>query len=175
MTYVVLLRGVNVGGNTRVEMSRLKAILESLGCTDVQTYLNSGNAVCKKATKLNATEVEKAIEVEFGFAVPVLVLDANTVCRVAESIPESWRNDDDQKSDVAFLFPAADDASIVMKVGCNSDIETGLYVPGALLWNIERKHQSRGSLPKVVGTPLYQQMSIRNVNTARKLAELVQS
>ena len=104
----------------------------------------------------------------------MLVLEANTICRIAESIPESWKNDSDQKSDVCYLFPEIDDATIVMKVGCNSDIETGLYVPGALLWNIERKFYSRGSLPKIVGSPTYRYMTIRNVNTARKLAELVQ-
>ena len=102
-----------------------------------------------------------------------MVLDANTVCRVAESIPESWHNDTEQKSDVCFLFPEVDDATIVMKIGCNADIETGLYVPGALLWNIARKNYTRGSLPKVVGTSLYRHMTIRNVNTARKLAEFI--
>ena len=47
MVYVALLRGINVGGNNRVEMSRLKKILEGLGYSDVSTYINSGNAFFK--------------------------------------------------------------------------------------------------------------------------------
>lgn len=173
MHYAALLRGINVGGNNRVEMDRLKDLFTEMGFQDVVTYLNTGNVIFTARTKPSAAEVQKRIAATFGLDVPVLLLDANTVCRIAESIPESWRNDADQKSDVCYLFPEVDDATVVMKVGCNADVETGLYVPGAFLWNIERRYYSRGSLPKIVGTKLYAQMTLRNVNTARKLAELL--
>ncbi|MFZ1249784.1 MAG: DUF1697 domain-containing protein [Candidatus Saccharimonadales bacterium] len=173
MKYVALLRGINVGGNHRVEMDRLKAVFEAAGYQGVTTYINSGNVVFESVEKPVAAELQKRIAKEFGFEVPLVVVSANTLCRIADSIPDGWQNDTIQKSDVVFLFPAVDDASIVMKLGMNSDIETGVYVPGALLVNIERRHQSRSSMLKVVGTPLYQHMTIRNINTARKLAELV--
>lgn len=41
---VALLRGVNVGGR-QVSMARLRKHLEELGCTDVRTYIQSGNVV----------------------------------------------------------------------------------------------------------------------------------
>jgi uncharacterized protein (DUF1697 family) len=41
---VILLRGVNVGGH-RLAMADFKRTLESLGCADVVTYIQSGNAV----------------------------------------------------------------------------------------------------------------------------------
>lgn len=174
MKYIALLRGINVGGKNKVEMAALKTLFEVSGFTQVVTYLNTGNVVFEALVKPTAALLQKRIAGAFGLSVPVLLLDANAVCRIAESIPESWRNDPDQKSDVCYLFPEVDDATIVMKVGCNADVETGLYVPGAFLWNIERKHYSRASLPKIVGTKLYASMTVRNVNTARKLAELVQ-
>jgi uncharacterized protein (DUF1697 family) len=43
--YAVLLRGVNVGGHSKLAMTDLRRVLESLGYTDVSTYLQSGNAV----------------------------------------------------------------------------------------------------------------------------------
>jgi uncharacterized protein (DUF1697 family) len=43
--YAVLLRGVNVGGHGKLAMTDLRRVLESLGYTDVSTYLQSGNAV----------------------------------------------------------------------------------------------------------------------------------
>lgn len=175
MKYVALLRGINVGGKNKVEMAVLRALFEAAGFTQVVTYLNTGNVVFEAAVKPDVEALQKRIAGAFGLNVPVLLLDANAICRIAESIPESWRNDDSQKSDVCYLFPEVDDATIVMKVGCNADVETGLYVPGAFLWNIERKNYSRGSLPKVIGTKLYSSMTVRNVNTARKLAELVQA
>jgi len=43
--FVALLRGVNVGGNNMISMSALKKSFESLGFTDVLTYINSGNLI----------------------------------------------------------------------------------------------------------------------------------
>ena len=45
MTWVALLRGINVGRNKRLAMSDLRAILEALGYSDVRTHLQSGNAI----------------------------------------------------------------------------------------------------------------------------------
>jgi uncharacterized protein (DUF1697 family) len=45
MKYIALLRGINVGGNHKVEMKNLKALFESLGFSDVSTYINSGNVI----------------------------------------------------------------------------------------------------------------------------------
>lgn len=43
--YVALLRGINVGGNSKVEMSKLKKCFESFGYQNVFTYINSGNII----------------------------------------------------------------------------------------------------------------------------------
>ena len=57
MTYIALLRGINVGGNKMVAMADLKKALAALGFTDVSTLLQSGNAVfCGKAAKPAALE-----------------------------------------------------------------------------------------------------------------------
>lgn len=173
MKYVLLLRGVNVGGKNRVENSRLCDVLQQLGYSAVNTYINSGNAVFSAKKPINRKYIQNALLSEFGFAVDFVCLDANRFLRIVESIPDDWTNDTLQKSDVFFLFPEIDDASAVMKVGYNIDIETVMYVPGALLWNIRRENQSRGSARKIVGTTVYALMTIRNVNTVRALAKLL--
>jgi len=45
MRYVALFRGINVGKAKRIAMADLRALLAKLGYTDIQTLLNSGNAV----------------------------------------------------------------------------------------------------------------------------------
>jgi uncharacterized protein (DUF1697 family) len=66
--YALLLRGVNVGAKNSLPMAELRAMLEKIGCADVQTYVQSGNAVF--GTKLGAAEftrsIEKAIERYMG-------------------------------------------------------------------------------------------------------------
>ncbi len=51
--YAALLRGINVGGNRKIPMAELRALLEETGYDDVRTYLQSGQAVfsCAHATR----------------------------------------------------------------------------------------------------------------------------
>ncbi|MCB9617827.1 MAG: DUF1697 domain-containing protein [Sandaracinus sp.] len=60
MRVALLLRGVNVGKGNALPMADLRALLEELGCTDVRTYLQSGNAVL--SSRRGAAPLAKAIE-----------------------------------------------------------------------------------------------------------------
>lgn len=173
MKYVCLLRGINVGGKNKVSMSELKGFFEDLGFEKVATYINSGNIVFEATTIPVVDAIQKKLRDTLGYDITVVLLSANEMVRVADAIPEGWQNDTLQKTDVLFPVPEADDVNMVMKIGYNPDIETALYVPRAVIWNVERKYQTRSSLHKIIATKLYQQVTIRNVNTVRKLSELV--
>ena len=180
MKYVILLRGVNVGGKHRVSKADLKSSLESLAFQDVQVYINSGNAVFTAVTKPDPIEVRQMLEKRFGFTIPILLLTGKEVCSIATAIPPEWTNDviqsdkSGQKSDVLYLFETIDTPEILTKLGYDSKIESMLYVKHAVITTISRVNQTKGSLQKIVGTKLYANMTIRNVNTARKLAELAE-
>lgn len=60
--YALLLRGVNVGTRNSLPMAELRELLRRQGCTDVQTYVQSGNAVF--ATKLGSVSLTEAVEGE---------------------------------------------------------------------------------------------------------------
>lgn len=72
-----------------------------------------------------------------------------------------------------FLFPEVNSLEILEKIGYNPEIETFMYIDGAVLANISRANQSRGSLQKLIGTKLYSQITIRNITTVKKLFELI--
>lgn len=179
MRYVALLRGVNVGGNHRVPKQEFASVLESLGYSDVVIYLNSGNAVFSSNSAVDQAAVQRALEAHFGFSIPTLVLPGEKVKAIATALPVAWTNDapkpdkSGQKSDVLYLFDTINTPDVLEKIGYRPDIETMIYVDGAVLANVARVNQQRGSLQKVISTQLYAQMTLRNVNTARKLAELV--
>ncbi len=172
MKYVCLLRGINVGVNHRVAMADLRIAFEKLGYGDVATYINSGNVVFSSNDEPSTVIIEKALATSFGFDVSALIIAAGRMRAIADAIPPIWKNDTVQKSDVVYLFPDVDTPEIIDMLGHNPEVETIMYLPGALLCNILRTKQSRGSLLKQVGKPLYQRMTIRNINTARKLAVL---
>ena len=173
MIYVALLRGINVGGNNKVEMKRLKAVFEQAGMENVSTYINSGNVffTSNQQSKVIVPALEKAIKDEFGFAIKVLVRDLETIQKVINTLPDEWQNNDQMKCDVMFLWESIDSQKIMDKLTIKPDIDDVLYVNGALLWRVDRKNVTRSGMMKLVGTNLYAHMTIRNCNTARKLLE----
>lgn len=178
MKYVALLRGINVGGKRRVPGVEFRQVLESLGFEDVVIYINSGNAVFSSQRVPTAAEVQLALEAHFGFAIPTLVLSGEKIQAIAAAIPDEWSNDaprpdkSGQKSDVLYLFDSVNQTAVLDSLGYRPDIETMLWVDGAVLANISRANQTKGSLQKLIGTKLYSSVTVRNINTARKLAEL---
>jgi uncharacterized protein (DUF1697 family) len=178
MVYVALLRGINVGGVNKVGMKQLKAVFEEAGMTSVGTYINSGNVIFSTKLRSRARLVkllEEAIAERFGFPVKVLVRDIDNVRAVVKAISPKWTNDQQMKCDVMFLWEDVDSPSVLDRLTFKPEIEDVRYVSGAVIWRIDRKNQTKSGMVKLVGTPLYKQMTIRNCNTARKLLELMEA
>lgn len=176
MMYVALLRGINVGGNTKIAMPQLKTCFEELDFTNVKTYINSGNVIfetrAQSAPKLCAA-IEKSIETSFGLAVPVIVMTQAEINKILAEVPTDWVNSSDEKTDVMFLWDHVDLTSVLDQLKPNPDLETLKVLPRALVWNVMRKNVTKSKILKMIGTPLYKSMTVRNINTVRKLAALM--
>lgn len=173
MKYLALLRGINVGGNRRVPMAELKSLFEELGFSDVSTYINSGNVIfSSQKSKINVSQIEQKIEQHFKFKVDVLVLNQEDVAKIAAKIPDAWDHKND-RSNICYLFDELNSPNILEQIKFNKEFENLIYINHALLHSIPLKYYSRSSLAKLIGTPIYKKMTVRNVNTARKLAELM--
>jgi uncharacterized protein (DUF1697 family) len=178
MVYVALLRGINVGGKRRVDMSQLKAGFEETGMTSVRTYINSGNVIFSSTLRSRArisSLLEKTIAKDAGFHVDVLVRDLKSMRALVKAMPAKWINSDVMKCDVLFLFDDVARPSVVKKLPIRPEIEDVKYAAGAIIWRIDRKNQTKSGLMKLIGTDLYKRMTIRNCNTARKLLELMEA
>ncbi|HTK23646.1 MAG TPA: DUF1697 domain-containing protein [Gaiella sp.] len=102
MRVAALLRGINIGPNKRISMSDLRSIVEGLGYTDVETYLQSGNVVFTPGKKGDHAErLSEAIEKETGHKVAVLVRTAKELAGVMAANP--YPVTDPTKVVVAFL------------------------------------------------------------------------
>ena len=84
--WVALFRGINVGGHNRLPMKSLVAILEGLGCTDVKTYIQSGNAP-QSGPDLLPDEIRHSVKSEHGFEPMVLLLSASALVRARDANP----------------------------------------------------------------------------------------
>lgn len=98
--YVVLLRGINVGGHNKLPMQAFRDLLETLGCTNVTSYIQSGNAVFDFDRSANGLDekIAESIEAGFGFRPMVLVLSGEVFRELADSNPYK-----DEKVDAKFL------------------------------------------------------------------------
>lgn len=176
MTYVALLRGINVGGNNKIDMKTLKTVFEAAGMTSVRTYINSGNVIFTCDTDTRATIAEmlaSAIEQQFGLAVPVLIRDVNEMRSIVQALPAEWANDAAAKCDVVFLWPEVDTPETLRALNIDPGIEDAQYTSGAILRRVTRENVTRSRLTRIVGTPLYSQVTLRNCTTTRKLLALM--
>lgn len=92
---IALLRGVNLGPHNRIKMDALRTLCESLGLRGVRTYVNSGNLVfdSKESNHIKlATRLERAIESEFGFRIPVILRTVAEWERAVERNPFAGRS-----------------------------------------------------------------------------------
>jgi uncharacterized protein (DUF1697 family) len=175
-TYVTLLRGINVGGKNKVPMQQLKNSFERLGLENVKTYINSGNILFtdkKHSQSELVTSLEKAILKDFGFGVKVLLRTAKEIDAINAALPKKWINDDTMKCDVMFLWKEVDSPKIVDELKIVSEIDIVKYIPGTIMWSADRKYLTRSGMMRLAGTKLYKSMTIRNCNTVRKLAALL--
>lgn len=75
VTYVALLRGINVGGKNIIKMAELKQLFQGMGLSSVKTYIQSGNVLFKsdEDAEVLGKKIEDSIEKAFGFPVPVIL------------------------------------------------------------------------------------------------------
>jgi uncharacterized protein (DUF1697 family) len=146
--------------------------------SSVSTYINSGNVVFEAPGVPRdglARTLELAIVEDFGFEVRVLLRDLPRVRAVTEGIPEAWSTGADMRCDVLFLWAEVDRAEVVDQLDFNPDIEDVFYVDGAVVWRVDRVNATRSKLTRIVGTDFYKRLTIRNVNTVRKIQGMMEA
>ena len=108
-THIALLRGINLGPHKRVAMPALRALVTSLGHTDVATYIASGNVVFTAADTDPGPRLEKAIADELGVECRVVVLTCAELARAVADNP--YPDEPDPKRVHAFFLTAEPDGA----------------------------------------------------------------
>lgn len=113
--YVALLRGINVGGKAKLPMADLRRIAETIGLTDVQTYIQSGNLVFRTARRGGpaiAEELRSAIRADVGVD-PAIIL--RTLAELRDAVaanPFAARGEDVAHLHAIFLDSPASSAAL---------------------------------------------------------------
>ncbi|RJP74334.1 MAG: DUF1697 domain-containing protein [Ignavibacteriales bacterium] len=105
-TYIVLFRGINVGGKNILPMKELTAILERLGCKNIRTYIQSGNVVLETGNK-NTAQLSKNISAEINklhrFTPAIQILTLKELEKIVENNPFPEAVNDPKTLHIGFL------------------------------------------------------------------------
>lgn len=176
MEYVALLRGVNVGGKNMLPMPALRDALTAHGYKDVRTYINSGNILFSHEAGDVVTlkrECEELIARDFGISTPVAVLAARDLADAVAHAPAWWNQDEESKHNAIFVVPPATVEAVAAQVGeIKPEYEQVGTYGQVIFWSAPLKTFSRTRYARIVGTDAYGSVTIRNANTALKLAEM---
>jgi len=171
--FIALFRGINVGGNNILPMKDLTKLLEDLGCSQVKTYIQSGNVVFQTAendrTEL-AEKISRGIEEHFQFKPNVLLLKSSEFEEVITNNPFPT----EVGKTLHFFFlessPKSPDLDGINAIKANSeDFKLHntifyLYAPDGI---------GRSNLAAKVEQKLGVPVTARNWNTVSKLFEMV--
>ena len=171
--YVLLLRGVNVGGAGRLPMADLRGLLEELGCVAVETYIQSGNAVFRFAgqSAVLAEAIAERIAERFGFRPAVLLRGVDAMTAVQDANPFDSAVNDPKTLMVYFLTRPATGANLAAMAALVARGETFqlteaafyLYAPGGI-----GRSALAARVERLLGVPA----TARNLRTVAALAEM---
>jgi uncharacterized protein (DUF1697 family) len=174
--YVALLRGINVGGKNMIGMTALKACFETQGFSDVVTYIQSGNVIFTSDEKSSVLvpRIESALSKSFGYGTSIVLRSKQQLRAVVAGAPAGFGTQPSlYRYDVIFLKEPLSAAAALPSIIARPGVDEVFAAKGVLYFSglIEKAAQSY--LSRLVSTPFYRQMTIRNWNTTTKLLELM--
>lgn len=169
---IALLRGVNVGGNNRLPMKTLVSILEGLGCGNVRTYIQSGNAVYEGSASAN--DISARIKEAVGFRPHVFVMTAAALKKAAAANPFRKDAATNGKSVHLFLLDGAPKAEAVEALGALKRPREDFAISGRSLYLHTPEGLADSKIAERVDRILGLTTTARNWNTIEALIGLAE-
>jgi uncharacterized protein (DUF1697 family) len=172
--YVVLLRGINVGGHNKLPMADLRTLLTSNGYTSVSTYIQSGNILLssdKNSASINE-HIEGLIREEFNYNIPVITISVDELQKCFKENPYLKKDEDIKFLHVTFLNDAPK-ISTIENLNINTYKDDEFLVKDKFVY----LHTPNGFAKTKFSNPQFEKQlntkaTTRNWRTVTKLIEL---
>ena len=178
MRYVLLLRGINVGGKNKVSMDDLKKSLSDAGFEDVSSYINSGNLFfsSEQSHENCISKIKDLLESNYDFSIPFALISRDEYLQEKSELPDWWEEDLARK-DVLFI-PNQIDKSLIIEFINNSQFYNEIVYIGknAIFWGKydEAEYLKSTYHKKLIKQDFYKSITIRNGKTFEKIAEIIE-
>ena len=177
-SYLVLLRGINVGGRNKVPMAELRSVLEDLGFANVSTYIASGNvfldselSAAKVAAKIEAA-LPKAFKLDAEL-IRIAVLSRAELEAIVKRRPKGFGDEPAKYHSDAIFLMGIDAAESMAVFNPRDGVDTVWPGAGVIYHQRVSAQRTKSRLGRIVGTPAYASMTIRSWQTTLALLELM--
>lgn len=177
-TYVILIRGINVGGKNKITMTALKTCLNELGFCNILTYIASGNVFVQsnKSTEIIKKQIETELPRRFKLdskLIKVLVLSADQFQAIITNKPTHFgEQPDTYHSDVIFLIDI-DTNQAMAAFSPREGVDMIWQGDGVVYSQRLSAQRTKSRLGKIVGSSAYKSMTIRSWNTVLAASQLL--
>ena len=176
MKYVLLLRGINVGGKNKVAMSDLKDMISKLGYENVITYINSGNIIFDTNDNKEIVRVKISHMLEtFPFSINKVILTQEEYLDEISNLPEWW-SEELFRRDVLFYRDKVDYSVMKERIKMMPlNDEMVHFGKRAVFWGKcnEKNYLSTSYHKLLMKESFYKSITIRNARTFEKIIELL--
>lgn len=157
-------------------MAALRDAVESCGYTNVATYIQSGN-VLFDADERDTTKISDTLEIRiiktFGITSRIVVFSQIQLEKILASVPGDWKKRNDIRCYIAFIIPPATPSQMVNEIILRDGVDFIHTGPGVVYMTTLMSGLVKSGFTKLVGTRIYQHITIRNYNTGKKLLALM--
>ncbi len=177
--YLSFIRGINVGGNNIIKMEELRAALEKEGYEAVKTYIQTGNIITeheKIKTQELSKQLEKCLKKHFKVETQVVSFSQTEWDNIIKKAPKTWGENPDWKHNIFIVIAPQTPKGVIAAAGeIKKDIEWAAAGKGVVYQSVSREQFGKSRFSKIPSQKVYQEITIRNFNTATKLLKLLKS
>ena len=178
LRYVLLLRGINVGGKHKVAMSEFKALLLEAGFEKVSSYINSGNLFFSsdQNNETCLTKIGHLLDTNYDFPIPFALITKEDYLKERAKLPDWWKRELARR-DVLFFSLGLDKSEVFDFIAKAAFYNEIVHVgSNALFWGKynESEYLKTTYHKKLMRQDFYKKITIRNGNTFEKIAEILE-
>ena len=167
-TYVLLFRGINVGGKNRLPMKELVSLLSEMGFREIRTYIQSGNIVLEGDEKPDDA-IPRQIEARFGFSPGLIVLGKGDFEKAVRACP--YESADGKE--IQFYFTARDPQPDWERIGSLAAPSEKYELKGNVFYLYAPEGVGRSKLVAGLEKSLGVSSTGRNLNTVKKIGVML--
>ena len=174
LRYIAFLRAINVGGGRTIKMKALPQPFESLGFSNVATFIASGNVLFEtraKSVKALEKKIENRLREELGYGVATFIRTDTQLARIAryKSFPQAKINDASEFN-IILLSDKLGKRSRQKVMELKTDTNE-IHVRGREIYWLRRKEKGKSTFSTILFEKvLGKRFTIRSAKTIKKMA-----